>query len=431
MKKKYQILCNVNSILISVILILFLSELLGFTSLCLAQSKSWTTKTRMLTGRFWLSCEVVDGKIYTIGGATRDGAPTLATVEEYDPISDTWTSKQDMPTRRRSMASAVVEGKIYTIGGDPNFRIGVTTGVRTLEVYDPNTDTWTQKTDMPTAREAASASAVNGIIYVMGGVAPGGVFLRNVEAYDPATDTWSTKAPMLFARHALSTAVVNGNIYAMGGGRGEKYVEEYDPATDSWTTKASMLVGNGYFGTGVVNGFIYTMGGGSSPGSPYSRVFAYNPSANKWSEKTAMPTARFGLGAGVVNGKIYAIGGAPGWPPSPLATNEEYNPAITSVENKAINNPASFVLYQNYPNPFNPETRIGYEISKPIRVVLRVMNLLGQEVCTLVNEDKPVGFYEVIWDGKNHHGQRVASGVYLYRLESKDFVQTRKMILLQ
>ncbi|ODS41143.1 MAG: hypothetical protein A7315_02155 [Candidatus Altiarchaeales archaeon WOR_SM1_79] len=58
------------------------------------------------------------------------------------------------------------------------------------------------------------------------------------------------------------------------------------------------------------------------------------------------------------------------------------------------------------------------------------MNLLGQEVCTLVNEDKPVGCYEVTWDGKNDHGHRVASGVYLYRLESKDFVQTRKMILL-
>jgi N-acetylneuraminic acid mutarotase len=233
------------------------------------------------------------------------------------------------------MASAVVDGKIYTFGGDLEFIIAVTAGVRTVEVYDPINDSWAQKADMLTAREAASASAVNGIIYVMGGVAPGGVALDVVEAYDPATDTWTTKTPMPTARWALSTAVVDGKIYATGSGRGGKMVEEYDPATDAWTTKASMPVANGYFGTGVVDGIIYIMGGGSGPEMAISRVFAYDPSADKWSEKTAvMPTARFGLCAGVVEGKIYAIGGAPGWPPSVLSNVEEYDPSAgpTSVE---------------------------------------------------------------------------------------------------
>ncbi|MFQ6114895.1 MAG: FlgD immunoglobulin-like domain containing protein [bacterium] len=59
------------------------------------------------------------------------------------------------------------------------------------------------------------------------------------------------------------------------------------------------------------------------------------------------------------------------------------------------------------------------------------MKLLGQEVRTLVDEDQPAGFYEVMWDGKDNNGQRVASGVYLYKLETRDFVQTRKMVLLQ
>jgi len=90
-----------------------------------------------------------------------------------------------------------------------------------------------------------------------------------------------------------------------------------------------------------------------------------------------------------------------------------------------------FVLHQNYPNPFNPETRISYQVPKQACIVLKVMNLLGQEVRTLVDENKPVGFYEVMWNGKNDFGQRVASGVYLYRLESSDFVRTKKMVLLQ
>ncbi|MFQ5768938.1 MAG: FlgD immunoglobulin-like domain containing protein [bacterium] len=113
-----------------------------------------------------------------------------------------------------------------------------------------------------------------------------------------------------------------------------------------------------------------------------------------------------------------------GYATSPITTDVE------SPENEHVI-PAQFRLLQNYPNPFNPETRISYEVAKPARVVLQVMNLLGQEVRTLVDEEKPAGFYEVMWDGRDNHGQRVASGVYLYRLETRGFVQTRKMVLLQ
>jgi flagellar hook assembly protein FlgD len=93
--------------------------------------------------------------------------------------------------------------------------------------------------------------------------------------------------------------------------------------------------------------------------------------------------------------------------------------------------PIEFRLEQNYPNPFNPKTRIKYKIAKHTHVVLKVINSLGQEVRTLVNEKKPGGFYEVVWDGKNNFGQQVASGLYLYQLESNNFIQTRKMVLLR
>ncbi|MFQ6114898.1 MAG: FlgD immunoglobulin-like domain containing protein, partial [bacterium] len=107
-------------------------------------------------------------------------------------------------------------------------------------------------------------------------------------------------------------------------------------------------------------------------------------------------------------------------------------PMVSSIEESPGKNiPTEYSLSNNYPNPFNPETRIRYELPQPDRVLLKVINLLGQEVRTLVDEDKPAGFYEVMWDGKDNHGQRVASGVYLYRLETKEFVQNRKMLLLQ
>ena len=373
--------------------------LLSLSSNCLAQGYPWTTKSPMPTGRFWFSCEVVDGKIYAIGGATAAGAPTLATVEEYDPITDNWTTKQDMPTARCNMASAVVDGKIYIVGGDRIFQVGVAASERMLEVYDPATDTWdTTKTNMPTDREGVSGCVVNGIIYVVGGVAPGGVVLEVVEAYDPATDTWTTKAPMNTGRWALSTVVVDGKIYAMGTGQGGKTVEEYDPAMDTWTTKTSMLVGNGYFGTGIIDGIIYTIGGASGPDSNYSRVFAYDPLADEWSEKTAISTARGMLGAGVVNGKIYAIGGSTGWLPSPLSTNEEYDPhldLLTLIEKIEID--------KSYAKPGIDSVCISAKISDPTGITLLA------EIVTL--DQTPVDSLQLFDDG-NHNDGNAGDSLY-------------------
>ena len=85
-----------------------------------------------------------------------------------------------------------------------------------------------------------------------------------------------------------------------------------------------------------------------------------------------------------------------------------------------------FTLDQNFPNPFNPNTLIKYSIPKSSQVSLKIFNTLGQEMETLVNEEKQVGTYEVNWNASN-----LQSGVYFYRLQAGSFVQTRKMILLK
>lgn len=103
----------------------------------------------------------------------------------------------------------------------------------------------------------------------------------------------------------------------------------------------------------------------------------------------------------------------------------------TVIRSNEHHKPKQFILYDNYPNPFNPVTQIKYEISKRSRVVLKVLNLLGHEIRMLVKEEKPAGHYEVLWDGRDKFGQRVANGIYLYRMETQGFVQTRKMLLLQ
>ena len=93
--------------------------------------------------------------------------------------------------------------------------------------------------------------------------------------------------------------------------------------------------------------------------------------------------------------------------------------------------PSSFALSQNYPNPFNMGTIIEYSLPISSRVEIVVYNILGQRVSTLVDEDKPAGEYTTHWDGTDYSGDYVASGVYFYRLQTNDFVNSKKMILLK
>ena len=86
----------------------------------------------------------------------------------------------------------------------------------------------------------------------------------------------------------------------------------------------------------------------------------------------------------------------------------------------------TFKLYQNYPNPFNPSTKINYSIKEKSNVELKIFDLLGSEIATLVNEEKSPGNYEVSFDASF-----LSSGVYLYTIKAGSFVQTRKMLLMK
>ncbi|MFQ5584656.1 MAG: FlgD immunoglobulin-like domain containing protein, partial [Calditrichia bacterium] len=91
-------------------------------------------------------------------------------------------------------------------------------------------------------------------------------------------------------------------------------------------------------------------------------------------------------------------------------------------------------LNQNYPNPFNPETKISYALpqnSKSQKVTLTIYNQLGQQVRMLVNESKPSGRYDVVWDGRDDSGNQVASGVYVYQIRYGEHSAARKMILMR
>lgn len=92
--------------------------------------------------------------------------------------------------------------------------------------------------------------------------------------------------------------------------------------------------------------------------------------------------------------------------------------------------PYVYELKQNYPNPFNPATTIKFSIPQTDFVEIMIYNVLGQQVKTLVSQKLLTGFHQVVWDGKNDQGLKVSTGVYLLKMKCKDFVQTRKMMIV-
>jgi len=275
---------------------------------------------------------VVNGKIYVIGGWTSEpNARALATVEEYDPATNTWTRKADMPAGGSlgdlvEGPSPVVDGKIYVIG------VGDTAEV---EEYDPSTDTWTRKADMPTRRGTHATVNFEGKIYVVGGSPPGAfVSLKTVEVYDPVTDTWARKADMPLGVALLNAQVVRGKIYAIGGraviSSSTAYMQEYDPATDTWTRKADMLVPTSSMGSVVLGDKIVVIGGWLvSYLFPYATVQVYDPETDVWTREADVPFLRVAFSAEVVNNRIYVIGGTDR--PHPilaLSTVYEFGPLL-------------------------------------------------------------------------------------------------------
>lgn len=93
--------------------------------------------------------------------------------------------------------------------------------------------------------------------------------------------------------------------------------------------------------------------------------------------------------------------------------------------------PKEFALHQNYPNPFNPTTKIFYDVPKETRVTLKLYNVIGQEVVTLVDEVQSVGYKSIEWDARETDGKEISSGVYFYTMKADDFVMTRKLILIR
>ena len=280
------------------------------------------------------STAVVDDKIYLIGGTLFEngrGPFGLSTVEVYDPKMNSWQKIADMPTPRADAGTAVVDGTIYVFGGysgidnrGENFNF-----LDIVEAYNPKTDTWVRKQNMPFPCTNFGTGVVEGKVYIIGGLADFNKGIPNslawtdrVEAYDPKTDTWMTRAKMPTRRDYFGVGVISNRIYLIGG-RGWPQVgklggsflpvtEEYNPKTNRWQKRNDILDLRLYSSTVVVGEQIYLIGGfvwQNGIRKDPATVDAYNPETDEWSRVPPMLTGKTPFGVAIVKGKIYVFGG--------------------------------------------------------------------------------------------------------------------------
>ncbi|TNE46792.1 MAG: kelch repeat-containing protein [Deltaproteobacteria bacterium] len=254
------------------------------------------------------------GEIYVIGGIT-GAIATVKTVLAYSPETQKWRKVADLPIVMHHANAVVLNDRIYVVGSlSPNFR-----EQGNVYEYNPDSNTWTEKKPMPQARiRGASALGVIGKkIYVAGGLRRGAVV--DFDAYDPKTETWETKANLPTSLDHLAGGVIDGKFYVAGGRNGTiesihplSYV--YDPATDKWSEIAKMPTPRGGVAYTVHKGKLYVFGGEGNPAQGSSGVFhqaeVYDPAKNEWTSLEPMAVPVHGTGAASLGDVIYIPGGA-------------------------------------------------------------------------------------------------------------------------
>jgi hypothetical protein len=161
----------------------------------------------------------------------------------------------------------------------------------------------------------------------------------------------------------------------------------------------------------------------------------YSCSQIRWQEETRSLAAYCGAGFSDVRLRFHFTSDstknyANGWMVDDVMIHiGELQTGITNKETDRT--AADFVLNDNYPNPFNPETTIEYELPQAGPVRLEVYNILGQKIKTLIDQNQVAGVHRVVWNGKNELSEAVASGIYLYRIQSQDFEATKRMLLIR
>ncbi len=222
---------------------------------------TWNKLSNMPEAKGNLAVAEASGKIYAIGGGW------TKTNYEYTPETDTWQTLDSMPTARQHIDCGVVDNKVYVIGGITSFK----NISQKNEMYNPKTNSWSEKTPIPTLRNNPAIVTKDDLIYVIGGAGSERSIwetIATVECYNPKTDEWTTKAEMPIKLFKPGAVVIDDKIFVLGGqdqkGKSLSSVLIYDIESDTWENTTALPQINCFAGYTAVGNKIYMIGGTTS-----------------------------------------------------------------------------------------------------------------------------------------------------------------------
>jgi len=271
---------------------------------------SWQNGPNLPVGVGEVASRAVNGVLYVFSG---DTSATLA----YDLKSGAWRSDLAVrPLVGQQHSAEVINSKLYLFGGLGAGAEG------SVQIYNPNTNSWSLGAAAPYAAGSVSTAVINGKVYMAGGIA-GGNTVNAAAVYDPVTDTWSAISSMPAGRNHAAAGTDGQKLFIFGGRTGGNTVSDgfndvqiYDPGSNTWqwsgangSTIPPLPQARGGMGKAGFCGNEFYVVGGENTTSVYNRVDVYNPTAQTWRLETAMPIALHGISPVVTDGKIFVAGG--------------------------------------------------------------------------------------------------------------------------
>ncbi|HEX2985172.1 MAG TPA: T9SS type A sorting domain-containing protein, partial [Ignavibacteriales bacterium] len=350
-------------------------------------------------------------------------------VKKYDTMTKTWKSAGKIPKKLDGYIPVQIADKVFIAGG----REGNVLSSK-LYIYDTESETCATGSDMPNACSSyIIGSYEDSLIYIIGGFTDTSYFNNTVQVYNINTNVWDYGTPYANEEAMYLSGSISGNKILLAGGYREIIgitdeawigtIDSNDPYTISWEKTS-------YPGGAVI----------PSAGSWYGKekqyvffleddLWTYDIKRDEWlygkeqlitlyDNSSIVPITR--------NDSVYMVVFNRGYNEWLYIGKDERLIGVNEEPN--LSAPKEYSLLQNYPNPFNPSTKIKYSLREPGHVTLTVYDMLGREIKTLINETMSAGGHEVIF---NAGELNLSSGIYLYRIKSGSFVQTKKFMLIK
>ncbi len=396
------------------------------------------------TGTIWGHASVVLGDTIYVAGGSSTGAPSTV-FYKYSISANNWYTGAGTPVAKTGGDLVACGNKIYYIGGG---NTAIATGTSETFVYNVSTGIWSALADIPTPVTGNVAECYrDSLIYCMLG--GWNTYESLIQVYNVNTNTWSqaTQITTGNGRRSFAGGILDNKLFVCAGFSGsfrnDFWVGTINPANPlqiTWQQRTNISVPTSRPGGTAIMGKFYVIMGEINGGAGNDSVAIWDTTTSAWTYRDGKPIRTNNL-YGAISASITYCNNRPGvkiWCAGGSIQGQTSRPLdvfadtcllnctgpLTGIQNNSV--PLQYMLHQNYPNPFNPQTTILFEIPKGEMVSVTVTDLLGREVTELSNGYRNAGLHQLVFDGTN-----VSSGVYFYKITAGEYIDSKKMVLIK